>query len=134
MPLPSDDQVVETGQALVDQFQAIFGKHAGFRPDSNSDPRGIAARFHLGTDAASHRRIHTDIIAHSTPFFPTRTGADFLSLLRAIATGPEAAADFLSSHPSAAAFVNAPKPTPSSFAREQYWGVTAFKLTNARPR
>src|SRR5262249_32840059 len=37
---------------------------------------------------------------------------------------------FLGSHPAALAFVQAPKPTPSSFAREQYFGVTAMRFIN----
>src|SRR5215471_1315491 len=36
--------------------------------DPNASPRGGAIRFHLATHA------HTDIIAHSTDGFPTRTG------------------------------------------------------------
>jgi len=35
---------------------------------------------------------------------------------------------FLGSHPAALAFVQAPKPAPSSFAREKYFGVTALKF------
>ena len=37
---------------------------------------------------------------------------------------------FLGTHPKALAFVQAPKPAPSSFAREAYFGVTAFHFTN----
>ena len=46
---------------------------------------GIGIRFQLGD------RKHTDIIAHSIPHFPTRTGAEFLQFLRHIAanTVPE---------------------------------------------
>jgi len=96
--------------------------------DPNADPRGIAIRFNLGD------RVHTDIIGHSTPFFPARTGAEFLEFLRAIASSaaggesPSPVEKFLGSHPAALAFVQAPKPAPSSYAREAYFGVTAFKL------
>ena len=38
---------------------------------------------------------------------------------------------FLGAHPAALAFVQAPKPPPSSFARERYWGVNAYKLINS---
>jgi catalase len=38
---------------------------------------------------------------------------------------------FLGSHPAALAFVQTPKPFPSSFARDSYFGVTAFAFTNA---
>ncbi|MCJ1380924.1 hypothetical protein MMC17_004033 [Xylographa soralifera] len=96
--------------------------------DPNSNPRGMAIRFNLGG------RTHTDVIGHSTPYFPTRTGAEFLELLKAIgssgpgALSPSPAEVFLGSHPAALAFVTAPKPTPTSFAREQYFGVTALKF------
>ncbi|MBL8295994.1 MAG: catalase, partial [Bryobacterales bacterium] len=33
-------------------------------------------------------------------------------------------------HPAARAFVQTPKPSPSSFAREQYFGVTALRFIN----
>jgi catalase len=89
-------------------------------PDAN--PRGLAIRFHL----ADH--VHTDIISHSTDGFPTRTGAEFLELLRAIASGNPSA--FLATHPAALRFVQTPKPSPASFATEAYFGVTAFRFTN----
>ncbi|KAI7481868.1 heme-dependent catalase [Hortaea werneckii] len=90
--------------------------------DANANPRGMAIRFVLGN--AGH--LHTDIIAHSTPFFPMRTGAGFLAMLDAIGNGT--IGDFLAGHPSAAAFVQDPKPSPKSFATERYYGVNAFKF------
>jgi catalase len=98
--------------------------------DPNANPRGIAIRFHLG------ERIHTDIIGHSTDGFPTHTGAEFLEFLRAVAASgaskvsPSPIEVFLGGHPKALAFVQAPKPAPSSFARETYFGVTAMRFTN----
>ena len=89
-------------------------------PDSN--PRGLAIRFHL----ADH--VHTDIVSHSTDGFPTRTGQQFLEFLRAVAAGDPSA--FLATHPAALAFVQTPKPNPTSFAREAYFGVTAFRFIN----
>jgi len=101
-------------------------------PDNSADanPRGMATRFHL----AEH--VHTDFIAHSTDGFPTRDGKQFLEFLRAAAaSGPDTPSpkpieQFLGSHPAALAFVQAPKPFPSSFARETYFGVTAYAFTN----
>jgi catalase len=90
--------------------------------DPNADPRGMAIRFHL----AEH--VHTDIVSHSTDGFPTRTGQEFLGLLRALATNQ--AESFLASHPAALKFVQTPKPAPSSFARERFFGVTAYRFTN----
>ncbi len=102
-------------------------------PDSapEANPRGMAIRFQL----AEH--VHTDIVSHSTNAFPTRDGAEFLALLKAIAaSGPDVPSPkpvevFLGSHPAALAFVQAPKPFPSSLARETYFAVTAFAFTNA---
>jgi catalase len=98
--------------------------------DPHANPRGIAIRFHLG------EHVHTDIIGHSTDGFPTRTGQEFLEFLRALAaSGPSTPSPspieaFLGTHPKALAFVQAPKPAPSSFARESYFGVTAMRFTN----
>jgi catalase len=101
-------------------------------PDNDprrSSPRGMAIRFHL----AEHD--HTDIVAHSTDGFPVRTGEEFLELVRAgtaFAAGrPEPFASFLAAHPNARRFVEAPKPIPTSFAREAFFAATAFKFTNA---
>jgi catalase len=97
--------------------------------DPRSGPRGIAVRFHL----ADH--VHTDIIAHSFDGFPVRTGEEFLEFLHAAAAfgagRPEAFGAFLAAHPPAKRFVEAPKPIPSSFAREAYFAVTSFRFTNA---
>lgn len=88
--------------------------------DGNADPRGIAIRFHLGG------RKHTDIVNHSVPHFPTRTGAEFVEFLQNLVAGT--VPEFLGTHPAALAFVTYPKPPPKSFATQQYFGVTAFKL------
>ncbi|RMX91531.1 hypothetical protein D0867_14927 [Hortaea werneckii] len=92
--------------------------------DANSNPRGMAIRFVLGN--AGH--LHTDIIAHSTPYFPMRTGEGFLAMLDALSRGT--IGDFLTANPSAAAFVQDPKPSPKSFATERYYGVNAFKFVS----
>jgi len=95
-----------------------------------ASPRGIAIRFHL----AEH--VHTDIIGHSHNGFPVRTAEEFLALLRALAasnaatTKPTPLESFLASHPKALEFVQAPKPIPTSFARESFFGVNAFRFTN----
>ncbi|KAJ7096016.1 catalase related subgroup domain-containing protein [Mycena crocata] len=91
--------------------------------DPNANPRGIGLRFNLG------EHIHTDIIGHSAPAFPTRTGAEFLEFLRASAGGT--IGEFLGTHPAAMAFVQTPKPSPASFAREGYFALHAFKFTNS---
>jgi len=98
--------------------------------DPNANPRGLAIRFNL----AEH--VHTDIVSHSTDGFPTRTGQEFLEFLRALASSdpskpsPSPIETFLGSHPAALAFVQTPKPSPASFAKEAYFGVTAMRFTN----
>ena len=179
MPLPTDERIIALSQDLIQQLDAIFGVHPGFRPahakgvlltgtfipspraaslsralhlnrastpvtvrfssstgvpmmpdnDANSNPRGCAIRFHLA------ERVHTDIISHSVDGFPTRTGQEFLEFLRAAASSegkpsPTPIEKFLGAHPKALAFVQLPKPAPSSFAREAYFGVTAMRFTN----
>ncbi len=180
MPLPNDDKIVALADELVQQFDAMFGLHPGFRPahakgmlltgvftptdgaaglsraphfqnrttpvtarfsnstgipmipdaDPNANPRGLAVRFHLG------ERVHTDIVSHSVDAFPTRTGQEFLAFLRAAAESDGASgtatpiAKFLATHPAALKFVQMPKPTPASFARESYFGVTAMRFVN----
>jgi catalase len=178
MPLPSDEKLVQLGNDLLRQFDAIFGLHPGFRPahakgilltgafhpasgaaaltraphigrestpvtvrfsnstglpllpdnHSKADPRGLGIRFHLAD------RVHTDIISHSTDGFPTRTGHEFLEFLRAVAASdpakpsPSPVEIFLGTHPAALRFAQTPKPSPSSFAREAYFGVTAYRF------
>src|SRR5271166_6658553 len=96
-----------------------------------SSPQGMATRFHL----AEH--VHTDIIAHSFNGFPARNGVELLEFFQAVAgSGPGAPtpppiAAFLAAHPAAKAFVEAPKPIPTSFGRQPYFAITAFKFTNA---
>ena len=92
--------------------------------DANANPRGMATRFVLSEDG--HK--HTDIVAHSTAFFPMRTGEGFLQMLGAIGDG--SISKFLEENPSAAAFVQDPKPFPTSFATEKFFGVNAFKLVS----
>jgi len=98
--------------------------------DPNANPRGLAIRFNL----AEH--VHTDIVSHSTDGFPTRNGQEFLEFLRAVAASdpskpsPSPIETFLGTHPAALAFVQTPKPSPASFAKESYFGVSALRFTN----
>lgn len=98
--------------------------------DPNAHPHGCGIRFHIG------ERVHTDIIGHSTNGFPVRNGQEFLEFLRALAASdpskfPGSPLEaFLGSHPKTLAFVQTPKPAPSSFAREAFFGITAMRFTN----
>lgn len=103
-------------------------------PDAHPEaasPRGMAIRFYLG------EHVHTDIVAHSADGFPVRNGEEFLDLNRAVAASPPTAPHpspietFLGAHPLALRFVQMPKPIPTSFARESFFAVSAFRFTNA---
>jgi catalase len=98
---------------------------------NGASPQGMAVRFHL----AEH--VHTDIVAHSHNGFPARTGEEFLQFIQAAAASgagaptPPPIVAFLATHPFAKAFVEAAKPIPASFARQNYFAITAFKFTNS---
>jgi catalase len=111
--------------------------NAGGLPDMRDDhpsyrTRGMAIKFHLpgGSD--------TDIVAISTNGFPVSNGDDFLALLKAIAASganapkPTPLETFLASHPAAAKAVATPQPIPASYATLPFYGVSAFKFTNAQ--
>jgi catalase len=112
-----------------------FSNSAGFPEVADNDlknasPRGMAIRFQL----AEH--VHTDVIGVSTDGFPVRTPEEFLQFLRAAhASGPDAPKPtpietFLGAHPKALKYVTTPKPIPTSFAREAFFSVSAFKFTD----
>jgi catalase len=75
----------------------VFSNSTG-KPDTdlNAGPRGMRLRFNPDDK-------NTDIVAHSTPFFPTRTGKD----------------------------LQAQAPTPYSYACLTYFSVTTIYLVDA---
>jgi catalase len=103
-------------------------------PDASPDasPHGIAIRFKL-PDGGS-----TDIVSISANGFPVGTPEDFLALLTAISKSgpgvpkPTPVEQFLGTHPAALKFVSTPKPPPQSFGTLAFFGVNAFKFTNAK--
>jgi catalase len=103
-------------------------------PDANpnTSPHGMAIRFKLPGGAS------TDIVSISANSFPVATPEDFLALLTAIAGSgpgvpkPTPVEQFLGSHPATARFVSTPRPPPESFATLAFYGVNAFKFTNAK--
>jgi catalase len=113
-----------------------FSNFAGIPTVADNDlqgagPRGLAVRFYL----AEH--VHTDIVGHSVDAFPVRTAEELLEFLRALTATdpagphPNAIERFLGAHPAASRFVQIPKSIPTSFARESFFAVSAFKFTNA---
>ena len=112
--------------------------NAGGVPDapdndrSTDGVRGMAIKFRLADGN------EVDMICISVNGFPAATGEDFLALLQAAgASGPDVpkptpVEKFLSTHPAALAFVTAPKPMPVSYGTQPFFGVNAFKFTNAQ--
>jgi catalase len=100
--------------------------------DPHARPHGMATRFMLPGDQT------TDIVSISANSFPVATPEDFLALLKAVgASGPDApkptpVEKFLSTHPAAMKFVTTPRPAPQSFGTLAFFGVNAFKFTNAK--
>jgi catalase len=102
-------------------------EHSDWAPD----PRGLAVKFYLPDGA------RTDIVAVSSPRFPTRTPEAFMELVEAQAAGPAAAWKlplFLSRHPETLRVLPVVAPTllpPASYATIAYYGLHAFKWTDA---
>ncbi|KAI0889530.1 catalase related protein [Annulohypoxylon maeteangense] len=115
-----------TSTPIIVRFSSSTGIPEIPDTDPNGNPRGFAIRFLL---AETPRRVHTDIITHSVDGFPGSNGNDALEFFTALKDG--SIGDYLASHPKALAFIQAPKPTPSSFGKEKYFGVNAFKLIAA---
>lgn len=119
--------------------------------DDGATPKGVAIRFQVDGNT------HTDLITHSFNGFATRTGEDFLAFLRffggvkaagnQLAKAKEKGGDyskeqaifdkamaafgsFLAGHPSAAEFVNAPKPNPYNYGTITYFEPNTHCLVN----
>lgn len=119
------------GTPVLVRFSSSTGHPTLPDSDPNGNPRAIALRFVL---AETPRRKHTDIVAHSVPFFPAATAEEtlaFFSAVKGAGTDPAALNEHIASHPAAQAFLAAPKHTPTAFAHEAFYAVNAFKFINA---
>ena len=102
--------------------------------DPHASPHGMAIRFTL-PDGSS-----TDIVALSTSYFPVAKPEQFVELLNAIADSapgtksPTPLDVFMKNHPTADAWAHVSRPPPQSFATLGFWGINAFKFTNAAGR
>ncbi len=100
-------------------------------PDWAPDPRGLAIKFYLPDGS------RTDIVAVSSPCFPTRTPEGFIELIEAQAAGPAAAWKlplFLRHHPEAIRVLPRVALTllpPASYATISYHGLHAFRWQDA---
>lgn len=101
-------------------------------PDWAPDPRGLAVKFYLPDGS------RTDIVAVSSPVFPTRTPEGFVELIRAQASGPAAAYKlplFFGRHPEALRALPRITPTlapPAGYERIPYYGLHAFRWLDAQ--
>ncbi len=112
-----------------------FSNATGFPDIADNNPKalvkGMAIRFHLEDD------MNHDLVLSSVPLFPVATPEKFLEMLTAVRdsanseASPKPIETFLSNNPAAKAFVNYPKPYPTSFASLSYHGINAFEFTNA---
>jgi catalase len=99
-------------------------------PDWAPDPRGLAVKLYLPDGS------RTDIVAVSSPRFPTRTPEGFIELLEAQAAGAAAAWKlplFLAHNPEAIRVLPVLAPTllaPRSYGSIPYYGLHAFKWIN----
>lgn len=100
-------------------------------PDWKPDPRGLAVKLYLPDGS------RTDIVAVSSPRFPSRTPEGFIELVEAQGAGVAAAWKlplFLVRHPEAVPVLPVVAPTllpPASYATIPYYGVHAFKWIDA---
>ena len=114
------------------RFSASTGLPTIPDTEAGASPRGMAIKFHLPNQS------QTDIVANSFNGFPVATAAEFKDLLLAIGATkpgdpqPTALDTFLSSHPTAKAALAARQTAPVSYASLTYFGVNAFKFTNAK--
>jgi catalase len=127
---PSSDPV-----AVTARFSSATGCPAVGDNELGANPRSISLRFHL--PSIDGLRRHTDIIAHGFEGFATRTGDEFLEFREAAVASklPDASVPnplelFFKKYPATERFVKAKKPSPTSFARELYYGVHAYKFTD----
>ncbi len=99
--------------------------------DPNANPHGMSIRFQQ--TAADY----VDVVSNSLKFFPVANGEEFLELLQAVGDSPADAPhpnkleQFIAAHPSVPKAFGSTS-TPSSFAREEYFGIDAFIFSNAK--
>ena len=130
--LTSAVHLQNTASEVIVRFSNATGIPTIADTSPKANPRGIAIRFNLADEA------FTDIVSLSVNRFPVSTPEAFLALLQANAATkadspkPTPIEQFLAENPSAQAFVKIPKPAPASYATQSYFGINAFKFTNAK--
>ncbi len=119
------------GETVAATIRFSNGSGNPRQPDYAPDPRGLAVKFYLSDGS------RTDIVAVSSPRFPTRTPEGFIELVEAQA-GAAAVwklPRFLARHREAVGVLPAVAPTllpPASYAAIRYYGLHAFKWIDDR--
>jgi catalase len=121
----------KTTVPIIVRFSDFGGNIMVPDADGQASPRGMSIKFHLpdGSD--------TDIVAHSYNGFPVATADELREFLIALgSSGPGAAKPtpldvFINSHPITKKFLESQIPPPVSYGTVSYFGVNAFKFTNA---
>lgn len=122
-------------QNVPSQVVVRFSNFTGIPdiPDNlpTANPRGMAIKFSLPDGS------NTDMVCHSFNGFPTATSDEFREFLLSIAASgpgavkPTALEKFLDTHSVAKTFLTTQR-TPASYGAIRYFGVNAFKFTNAQ--
>lgn len=109
----------QSGKALV-RFSDFGGNPVVADDSGGASPYGMAVKFYLrgGGD--------TDIVGHSSPFFPAATSEEFKHFLEALGGGLPAVKSYIATHPKAAQFVQSLKAAPVSYATISYHYINAF--------
>ena len=121
----------ERGGPVTVRFSNDSGRINFSDASRDARPHGMAVRFHLA-DGSS-----TDVVTNTAKAFPVSTPEEFLALLNAaIASGPGVAKpspldQFIASHPTTLSYFSSFHPPPVSFGTMTYFGLNAFKFTNA---
>jgi catalase len=134
-PTPEAAELTRAAHLHADTVPATFrfsnGSGNPREPDWAPNPRGLAVKLYLPDGS------RTDVVAISTPVFPTRTPEAFLELLEVQGARLEAAwklPRFLAHHAETLRALPKILPTlrpPTSYASIRYYGIHAFKWIDA---
>ncbi len=109
------------GVRLVDQMNALYGAHPGVR--ANHAKGAVFEGMFTPAQGADALSSAVFLKGAPTPLIIRFSNAGGV---------PDAPDTLLSTHPAALAFVTAPRPVAVSYGTQPFFGVNAFKFTNAQ--